>query len=399
LSKKVCAAMLALCLVLSGCTSMLERDYVSATRHVEYHAEDEASVVQAESYQGLVSAILYFVTSHDETGVVHLSNYTGDVATDLEEACTEILEEDSIGAYALEDIEHEFSRIVSYYEIKLTFTYEHTAEEVQEIWAATSTSTMFRRAKEALGSLKESCAVNVYYLNRDKASLITEMRQIWLDSPLVLEEPEIRVRLYPESGTSNQVVEYTFVWEEEREELAARSSMILAAAKRLLEEIAPGEAGEAPGPLELAAALRQRVTLDMELGGGTAYDALVSGSANRRGMTMALKVLCDLSELNTTVVEGRLGGESAWWLIAEDVELGIYRHLDPSEETPEYGWDESLRALGYEWSGERYPTCETPPESEQTGEGETGETGGETTDGEAGVPETQTLEETGEKTE
>jgi len=383
LKKRLIAAALVLCLVLSGCTSMLERDYVSATRHVEYHAEDGASVIQAESYQGLVSAILYFVTRHDETGVIHLSNYTGDVAEDLKEACTEILEEDSIGAYALKDIEHEFNRIVSYYEVRLTFDYEHTEAEVREIWAVTSTTTMLSRVREAMGALKEKCAVNVYYLNRDKAALITEIRQIWLDTPLVLEEPEVRVNLYPEVGT-NQVVECFFSWKD-REGLSARSSMTLAAAKRILEELEPGEEDRNLTPLDLAEALRQRVTVDQEMGGGTAYDALVGGTANRRGLTMALKVLCDLEELGTTVVEGRLNGESAWWLIVEDRELDLHRQLDPNGgESPEYGWDERFRALGYEWSGERYPACETPAESEQTGEGENGGTEGETPGEETG---------------
>ena len=375
MKKKLIAAVLVICLGLSGCTTMLDRDYISATRHVEYHAEDKASVIQAESYQGLVSAMLYFVTSQAETGVIHLSNYTGDVTADLEKVCTEILEEDSIGAYALEDIEHEYTRIVSYYEVRLTFTYEHTAEEVQEIWAVTSVTNMFRRAKEALNQLKESCAVNVYYLNRDKAALITERRQIWLDSPLVLEEPQVRVRLYPEGGT-NQVVEFGFNWEESREELAARSNVTLAAAKRLMEEITPKEEGQTLTPEDLATALCQRVTVDQETGGATSYDALVGGTANRRGVTMALKVLCDLAGLDTTVVEGRREGESAWWLIVKGAEYNY--HLDPGGAEVMTGADEGLRALGYEWSAERYPACEDIPVPEEPGEGEQEE--GETTE-------------------
>jgi ABC-type dipeptide/oligopeptide/nickel transport system ATPase subunit len=232
-----------------------------------------------------------------------------------------------------------------------------------------------RRAKEALNQLKESCAVNVYYLNRDKAALITEMRQIWLDSPLVLEEPQVRVRLYPEEGT-NQVVEFGFNWEESREELAARGNMTLAAAKRIMEEITPKEEGQTLTPEDLAAALRQRVTVDQETGGATSYDALVGGTANRRGVTMALKVLCDLAGLDTTVVEGRREGERAWWLIVKGDEYNY--HLDPGGAEVMTGADEGLRALGYEWSAGRYPACEDIPVPEETGEGEQEE--GETTE-------------------
>ena len=77
--KKTGVLLLVAMLLLSGCTSMLERDYVSSAKHVEYHVDDDPSVLQAESYQGLVSALLYFVSEHAQTGVVHLSNYVGDV--------------------------------------------------------------------------------------------------------------------------------------------------------------------------------------------------------------------------------------------------------------------------------------------------------------------------------
>lgn len=363
--KRTGILLLAAMLLLSGCTSMLERDYVSATKHVEYHVGDDPSVLQAESYQGLVSALLYFVTEHAETGVIHLSNYVGDVGADLNTACAEVMKEDPLGAYALKDIEHTHTRIVSYYEVNLKFDYTRTEEELKDLRTVGSVQTLTQLAGRAMAGYKENCAVCINYFSADEAALLTRVRQRWLDAPLVLVEPEIRVKLYPESGSS-RIAEFTFVWPEDVETLKARSSAALAAAQRFIEELTLPEEGL--NARFLARTLRERVTLDEEQGGSSAYDALVDGVANRKGMTSALMLLCQVAEIESVMVEGWSGSQTAWWLILpmED----DYTHLDPNLDVPGYYGDESFLAMGYEWSTERYPACayEEAPEPELEGE-------------------------------
>lgn len=378
MKKRMTAFLLALMLILSGCTSMLERDYVSSTRHVEYHVEDDLSVLQAESYQGLVSALLYFVSEYAKTGVVHLSNYTGDVGADLEKACAEVMKEDPLGAYALRNIEHSHTRIVSYYEVNLKFDYTRTREELERMRTVGSVQTLTQMAAKSMAEYEETCAIGINYFSTDEADLLTKVRQRRLDNPLILAEPEVRVKLFPESGSS-RVVEFTFVWPEDVESLEARSSAALAAAQRFLEELTPPEEGL--DALYLARVLRERVALDEEAGGGSAYDALVDGTANKRGMTLALKLLCQVAKIEATVVEGWFGGTAAHWLILTGE--GEYSHLDPNLEVPGYYADDTFRGIGYEWSTERYPACtfeklpepavdEVTEETELTGEeGET----------------------------
>lgn len=53
---------LGLVLGLAGCGSMLERSYASVTPHTQFSDEsDSGSVLRAETYQGLVSALLHLV--------------------------------------------------------------------------------------------------------------------------------------------------------------------------------------------------------------------------------------------------------------------------------------------------------------------------------------------------
>ena len=86
---------LVLCaLALTGCSSMLERSYSSQTPHIQFSDEAEnADIFRAETYQGLVSALLYLVSQGEEAGTIRLYQYssvTGTAAGDVDQACLEV---------------------------------------------------------------------------------------------------------------------------------------------------------------------------------------------------------------------------------------------------------------------------------------------------------------------
>ena len=129
-------------LLLSGCSAMLERSYVSVEEHNENPASDGGSALRVESYQELVSAILYCVSNGEETGVIRLYNYPRDVESDLESACLEVVQEDPLGAYAVDYIRHEIRHIVSYYEATVHIAYRRTAEQIASVVSVTGVTAI-----------------------------------------------------------------------------------------------------------------------------------------------------------------------------------------------------------------------------------------------------------------
>lgn len=350
LSALLCAALLFP--VLSGCASLLNREYSYSAPHVEYPVTESATVLQAENYQGLVNAILYFVTEHEESGLIHLSNYPGSVGTALIAACREVCAEDPLGAYAVEGITHTYEYVVSYYEVSISISYAHTAEEVAAIVPAAGSTAIRQTISSHMAAFADKCVFRVNYFTGDASSLLQLSGQTLLDTPLAaLARPELSVTLYPDSGTS-RIVEVAMTWPRPAAELAEESSALEQRALALLED--PDASAEVWTPEDLLTTLRRASRWDPE-GGETAYSVLVEGRGNDRGMALALRLLCQLADLDATVVQGSLNGSSHFWLIVPTDEG--FRHLDPTDRDAACSTDSRFSEAGYIWDESRYPAC------------------------------------------
>lgn len=347
------ALLCALCLGLSGCSSLLNREYSYSAAHTEFPVSDKSAVLQAENYQGLVNAILYFVTAHEDSGIVHLTYLqdSGRVASVLDTACQEVRGEDPLGAYIVEDIQYSFESLAAYCEVTITITYAHTEEEVAAIVPLAGSSAIRQTVSAAMSSFADKCVFRVSYFTGDAGSLHQLVWQTWLDTPLALVQPEISISLFPDSGT-NRIIEIALKWPEDAQVLAERSDALEQQALELLERTSV--VSKKFTPLSLLASLKWASIYDPD-GQGSAYAALVEGRGNSRGFTQALRLLCQLSDLDTTVAEGSIHGGKHYWLIVNTSEG--YRHLDPAQTQPGYATDGEFTAAGYEWEAGRYPAC------------------------------------------
>ena len=364
MGKRIGLLLLAAALAMGpGCSSMLARSYVSATDHVDYYAvEEDPSVLRAETYQGLVNSILYFVESHSATGTIRLYNYTGDVEADLANACTEILSEDPLGAYAVRDIRYDTTRIVTYYEISLSVIYARSAEDVASIRSVTGLTGLRGEFSQAISSCLDHIALRTAYFTWTEQYL-TELFWIsYYSQPLyVLQGLEVDFAFYPETG-SQRIIEVSISWPRTTDEVAARAAHLAASADILLLDY--HAQGETYTPLELAAVLRAVSRYDPEAGSDDPADILAGAPAGDMGLLLSMELLCQQEGLDAVMVLGSAGQEQTCWLIVETPDG--YRHLlaqdlaalvsGGSQDLPLYT-DEGLLALGYNWQADLYPVC------------------------------------------
>ena len=201
---------LALCCALSmtGCSALLERPYAVVESHTEQPAAGDGSSVQAGTYSELVNAVLFFVSQGTEVGELQLVEYTGDVEEDLNRACLEVATEDPLGAYAVDFIKNQYTRVLTTYEATITISYRRTREQINSLVNVTGTSAIRDEVRAALADFQSEVALRVGYFTESADSIAALVRQAYYDEPAgALGMPEFTVSLYPASGGQQRIVE------------------------------------------------------------------------------------------------------------------------------------------------------------------------------------------------
>ncbi len=370
MKKRTAALILALCLLLSGCAVLLDRPYVVVEPHAEHPViGEDPSTLRAGNYSELVSAVLYLVSQCMEEGVIQLVNYEGDVGTDLNAACLEVAAEDPLGAYAVEFIKNNYTRILSTYEASITISYRRTPEQIHSLVNVTGTTGIRREMGDALMDFLPELALRVGYFTGDEDTIAELVRQAYYDTPAAaLGMPEFTAYLYPDQG-SQRVVEIILTYPQEPEALRRKSAELVDAAGSALIPLSSqlfSQRRQAEQLLELLPEVIRWSSAPSkeETSRNTAWDALVGGGADHEGLALAFCLLCGQLGLDCAVTEGTLDGELHFWntLILNGEEL----QADLTREDYTRLWDSGeFAALGYDWSG-RPETAESSEPERQT---------------------------------
>lgn len=325
LKKRVLSLVLSLALLpLPGCAAMLERGHETITTHVDYAVTEDESVLRAETYQGLVSAMLYFVNEHRRGGTIRLYNYTGDVEADLANARDEVMYEDPLGAFSIHGFTYDLTPILTYYEVELRITYSRTAQEVDSLREVTGLAGVRQELKRLVAGQEGSAAFLASYFSGDKELVKQLLYLACMNAPELAAHHDwnywpMSISLYPEAGT-RRIIEVKlppFVADEMEDERQYAQELETAAAAAL--EAAP-PAGEAYTLEELAAIVRGAHGGIDPYGSNDALAALSGEPVEARGVLLAMEYLCQQCGIEVEYVAGD-------WLIVGTPEG--YRHLLP----------------------------------------------------------------------
>lgn len=352
---KLLALLTASTLLLPGCSAMLERDYANVTPHnAAPTTEGDPSTLRADSYQELVNALIYLVSTGAEEGTVRLYTHSDNVEPFLSDACQEVAQEDPLGAYCVEFIQYSVDPVVTYSQAKVSITYRRTREQVASIIQATGVTAIRGELEAALSSFASERVLRISYFEEDEAFIRDLVRQAYYNTPAcALGMPEIDLSIYPHSGRQ-RIVEILLDYPLELSELESRREEL----SKALEELAWSLAGQPELPLSAARALLELGSYDPQ-GGSTAFDLFSSGSADSEGLSLAYSALCMQLELPCQIVQGSLEEQPHFWTVVRTAEG--WRHLDLSALDRDPGplcTDQQLHELGYSWDDTSLPRCE-----------------------------------------
>ena len=362
MKKKFAAILLTASLFLSGCASILEQEYLYVSPHSSTLLDaSDPSVLRAESYQELVNALVYFISAGTETGRVRLYLDSGQIEAELEQACLEVIQEDPLGAYAVDYIKYSVTPLVAYSEAEVQITYRRTREQVSAIVSATGTPAIRSELESVLSEYAPGCTLRIGYFDQDEDYIHSLVRQAYLSIPdKAMEFPRASVSIYPDSGRQ-RIVEITLDYHLDTEELLSRQTQLLEAKQQLISPLLLSTSE--PDGSDLAALLLESCTYDQD-GGSTAYHALVQHRANAEGLTLAQLSLSKSLSLPCYPVSGSIADTPNFWTIIETA--SGWRHLvfslhssndsaDP-DSFPLFTDDELLEA-GYIWDTSLVPSC------------------------------------------
>ena len=195
---------LAMALPLTGC-SLLERSYSSVERYSSsYYESEDRDVLQPETYQELVNALLVLVDQHAAEGTIWLTPGDDELTPEqaIEQACQEVQRETPMGAYAVEYITYTVSQDNRpYSEIKLALGYRRTEEQVKSIVHATSISALHALLTAAAETSAEELVVQVGYF-QDQAQEVRDIAVQVEQEVLDAEEPTWQVEFYPNESAA-----------------------------------------------------------------------------------------------------------------------------------------------------------------------------------------------------
>ena len=357
----ITALLLAGALLLSGCSGAFEKEYFYAAPFSYNNPGDGGAATEIGNYSMLKSALIDLINNHEETAAFRFSRYNGSVADDVAAACLEVRTTNPLGAYAVDTLTCDTSRIVSYYTADIQVTYKKTAEEIRGIVGVGGVTELRERLQEAVTTSAPRAVLRVYSAQVDEeyiASLITDFHD--KDPVTVVTRPVPEITSYPGEGI-NRIYDVSLDYGAAPDKLREMSERLAARVGELSGEL---DADTQPKlALDCANQLFELLTGGSGAYPDTAYGALVEGFADSEGVALAYNALCDAVGIECIVVRGNIGTmgaeERCWNIIGLE---GEYYHADVSA----FAWgnrsaaflldDAGLWGI-YLWDTEIYPAC------------------------------------------
>ena len=363
MKKRLFAALSALAVILScaGC-SMFSSEYVYSEPYYSGEQPDgQGAGAEIKTYYQLREALQGAVNSAQTQLTLRFGGYSGSVSDDMAAACYELRTSFPMGAYAVDGVDYDLNRIVSYYTAEISITYKRTAEEINAVVTLNGLTELNNYIKHVLSVFSGEAALKVYSSAVDTDYIADAVKNACFDYPELLPiQPKAAIRSYPEEGYS-RIYDMRFDYGMSGDELYALRDGVRAALDELCPTLDADSAGESA--LRAAGYLSSACTQTPENYAETAYGALVLGSGDSMAMALAYKAVCDRLGIECVVVRGglgTLGTQAHYWNIIGVA--GEHYHVDVSRyaelgaagtfmKTDAELWGEYL------WDSDKYPGC------------------------------------------
>lgn len=360
--KKTLSAVAALALVCFGLTGcgVFDKEYVQIDDYVptQQDTAESGERVTVRNFSALKQAIRELVSDGAGEGeIVFDSAYDGDAAEDMASACWQVRTQDALCAYCVDNISYELSKIVTYYEARVSVSYAVSAEKTENIIRLPYSTGLDKLIDSAFADGQTRLVVLVNRSSMSAEDMEATASAVYAENPVTAPKaPTVSVNMY--SGNNMQrLYEINIRYGMNSEELAEK--------KTRLDAVQPFEGldiealDEAERALLAYEYLLDNCVISGEGQGGSIYSALIERSSDSEGAALAYVELCRQLKVDCRIVYGQRDWQEHCWNIIRV--NGDYYHVDAglsaaSAETNFLKTDQSFWE-SYRWDTASYPAC------------------------------------------
>lgn len=317
--------LLSILVFMSGCSSMLNRDFVYSQQHITPSSATTVTITNITDYESLVEAINTMIANCRTKQTFQLSDFSDDIEQDIKNAVQQVLST-PLGVYAVSNILYKTSLILNYYELSFNITYNCTEDDVRGIIPLSGKMDLKMALMEKLPEFRTKI---LFYANTYQTVCedIDEcIREMYYMNPLyAIGFAGYEYKAYPENAKPC-IVELRIRYTEPAVLLTTKIKNTETKILEILEE-----AKEWETPFETLKFfhdyLSSNVIYDQDTQqqlaqNGSAmerttqfsiYGALSEGKAVSEGYALALKELCDRYGITCVLVSGTCQGVYHMW--------------------------------------------------------------------------------------
>ncbi len=320
----ILALLLALCLMLSGCSLWMDGEYLFVTPHHEQNIGIGDAPIEIDSYAQLPDTLSDLVVSGVSSGAVIAPalNYT-DLRRCLDEAVEYVKTQTPVGVYAVENITYEIGTNRGNFAIAFYVDYYISRADVLRIKQAKEMEEATQMIGTALDECEDSLVVLVDdFENVDFKQIVREYA--YQNPDRVMEIPQVTAKTYLEAGKS-RLVELRFTYQNDREDLLhmkEQVSQIFTSAELYVKESAKIRDVYS----RLFSFLMERHEYTFESSATPSYSLLLNGNGDSVAFANVYAAMCRRAGLDCITVNGTKNGLPWSWNMVRF--RGIYYHVD-----------------------------------------------------------------------
>ena len=351
--KRTLAALLAACLLLTGC-GFPQGSYVSVTPHQHQKQIPQTESRVAENYLDLMEALVELIALGTESATIHVGGYPANaVKSGMAVAIRYAMENDPIGAYAVEKITYELGSNGGHPAVAVQISYLHNQAEIRRIQRVDNMEEAERLAAKALENYDTGVVMLVKeYASLDFVQLVEDQAET--RPHLIMEQPQVTAGIY--GNGRERVVELSFTYRTGRDSLRAMRAQVEPVFESAVLYVSE-DASQWQKYSQLYGFLMERFDYTVETSITPAYSLLHHGVGDSRAFAIVYAAMCRAAGLECHVVTGTCSGEPRVWNMICD--NGNYYHVDllRSNQQGKFQVKTDGQMQGYVWDYSSYPAC------------------------------------------